>query len=141
LSERRGYYEEIFNNGKGKDPDLAWSRLSKIDPAVAQIAFKNTLVGGDKGKFIWLPWADAGMLDWTLFDYNDHFTYKLAGYPMKDDMENYPIKNLWGVDNTCRLPSGFTILGTMPGLCPNYDPPPSKGLETSEKVDTKNVLI
>ncbi len=32
LSEGRGYYEEIFNNGKGDDADLAWSRLSKDDP-------------------------------------------------------------------------------------------------------------
>ncbi len=127
LSEGRGYYEVLFDNGKGDDPDLAMSKLSKADPATILIAFKNTLTGGEKGKFIWLPWTDTGMLDWSLFDFNDHFTFEQAGYPMKEDAQNYPLKALWGVDNTCRVPSGFTPKGTMPGLCPNYDPPPSQG--------------
>jgi hypothetical protein len=126
LSEGRGYYSEVFNNGMGEDADLAWSRLSKVDSAVAQIAFKNTLTGGGKGKFIWLPWSDAGILDWSLFEFNDHFTLSTAGYPVKDDMTNYPLKALWGIDNTCRVPSGFTPTGTMPGLCENYDPVPYK---------------
>lgn len=122
LSEGRGYYQEIFNNGQGEDADLAWSRLSKTGDDVAEIAFKNTLTGGVKGKFIWLPWADVGMLDWSVFEFNDHFTFEQAGYPKKEDMKNYPIKAIWGVDNTCRVPSGFTPTGSMPGLCPNYDP-------------------
>jgi hypothetical protein len=126
LSEGRGYYEEVFNNGKGKDADLAWSRLSKVDPSVAEIAFKNTLTGGEKGKFIWLPWADSGMLDRSLFEFNDHFTLEQAGSPMREDVNNYPLKALWGVDNTCRVPSNFKPSGTMPGLCPNYDPVPSR---------------
>jgi len=91
-------------------------------PNVVELAFKNSLTGGEKGKFIWLPWSDADMLDWSLFDYNDHFTLEQAGYPKKDDLKNYPIKAIWGVDNTCRIPSGFTPTGSMPGLCPNYDP-------------------
>ena len=61
------------------------------------------------------------MLDWSVFEFNDHFTFEQAGYPMKEDAKNYPIKAIWGVDNTCRIPSGFTPTGTMPGLCPNYD--------------------
>lgn len=122
LSEGRGYYEEIFNNGTGQDADLAWSRLSKTDPATVEIAFKNSITGGEKGKFIWLPWTDIGMLDWSLFEFNDHFTYEQAGYPLKEDAKNYPLKALWGVDNTCRVPSGFTPTGYMPGMCPNYDP-------------------
>jgi hypothetical protein len=127
LSEGRGYYEVLFDNGKGNDPDLAMSKLSKNDPNTIIVAFKNTLTGGEKGKFIWLPWADVGVLDWSVFEFNDHFTYEQAGYPMKEDAQNYPLKALWGVDNTCRMPSGFTPNGTMPGLCPNYDPPPSQG--------------
>jgi hypothetical protein len=122
LSEGRGYYEEIFNDGKGNDPDLAWSRLSKVDPSTVLIAFKNTLTGGEKGKFIWLPWSDVGMLDWSMFEFNDHFTFEQAGSPLKEYTKEYPLKALWGVDNTCRIPSGFTPTGTMPGLCPNYDP-------------------
>lgn len=126
LSEGRGYFQEIFNNGKGNDPDLAWSRLSRVDPAVVEITFKNTLTGGAKGKFIWLPWSDVGMLDWSLFEFNDHFTLEQAGSPMREDVKNYPLKALWGVDNTCRVPSGFTPTGTLPGLCQNYDPIQSK---------------
>ncbi len=122
LSEGMGYYQEEFNCGNGVDADLAWSRLSKNDPAVVEIAFKNTLTGGKKGKFIWLPWSNVNMLDWSLFEYNDHFTLEQAGYPHKEDPVNYPIKAIWGVDNTCRIPSGFTPTGYMPGLCPNYDP-------------------
>jgi hypothetical protein len=127
LSEGRGYYEILFDNGKGDDPDLAMSRLSKNDPNTVLIAFKNTLTGGEKGNFIWLPWTDSGMLDWSLMEFNDHFTFEQAGFPLKEDAQNYPIKAVWGVDNTCRMPSGFTPNGTMPGLCPNYDPPPSQG--------------
>lgn len=122
LSEGRGYYEIMFDNGTGADPDFAWSRLSKNDPAIVELAFKNILVGGEKGKFIWLPWSDAGMLDWSMFEFNDHMTLAQAGYPLKEDAQNYPLKALWGVDNTCRIPSNFTPTGYMPGLCPNYDP-------------------
>lgn len=126
LSEGRGYYNEIFNNGIGIDPDLAWSRLSGDDGFHVELAFKNSLVGGEKGDFIWLPWTDAGMRDWSLFEHNDHFTYEQAGYPLKEDPQNYPLKALWGVDNTCRIPSGFTPTGYMPGLCPNFDPVQSR---------------
>jgi hypothetical protein len=125
LFEGRGYYEEIFNNGKGEDADLAWSRLSKTNPNIAEIAFKNTITGGEKGKFIWLPWTSVGMLDWSMFEFNDHFTYEQAGCPLKEDAANYPLKALWGVDNTCRVPSGFSPTGFMPGLCPNSDPAPA----------------
>jgi hypothetical protein len=122
LSEGRGYYQEIFNDGKGEDPDLAMSRLSKNDADTVLLAFKNTLVGGEDAKFIWLPWTDYGVLDWSLFDFNDHFTFTQAGYPIKDDMQNYPLKALWGVDNTCRVASGFEPKGTIPGLCPEAIP-------------------
>jgi hypothetical protein len=61
-----------------------------------------------------------------MFEFNDHFTYEQAGYPLKEDAKNYPVKAVWGVDNTCRVPSGFTPTGYMPGLCPNYDPAVSR---------------
>ena len=118
LTNGGGYYQEIFNNGKGDDPDLAWSRLSKDDPTVVEIAFKNTLVGGEKGKFIWLPWADVGMKDWSKFEFNDHFTFEQAGYPLKEDKANYPLKALWGLDNTCRVASNFTPQGNHARFVP-----------------------
>jgi len=121
-STGRGYYQEIFNNGKGDDNDLAWSRLSKKNPDRVELAFKNKLTGGFNGKFIWLPWTNIGMLDWSIFEFNDFFTFEEAGNPIKDKWNNYPIKAIWGVDNTCREPSGFVPEGTLPGLCLNYDP-------------------
>jgi hypothetical protein len=127
LSEGAGYYEEIFNNGRGEDPDLAWSKFSRVDPSVVLIAFKNSMVGGEKGGFVWLPWADEGIPNWSLFDFNDHFTLEQAGFPIKTDMKNYPLKALWGIDNTCRMPSGFKPDKTLIGLCPDYSPPPSSG--------------
>lgn len=118
LSTGRGYYRELFNNGKGDDdPDMAMSRLSAEADSI-KLAFKNSLAGGDKGKFIWLPWADYGMQNLSLFEYNDHFTYFQAGFPLKEDAQNYLIKALWGVDNTCRVASGFEPKGTIIGLCP-----------------------
>lgn len=126
LSTGRGYYQQIFNDGKGDDPDLAMSRRSD-DADSIQLAFKNTLTGGDKGKFIWLPWADYGMQNLSLYEYNDHFTYSQAGYPLKEDAQNYPIKALWGIDNTCRAASGFEPKGTILGLCPEAVSPEPEG--------------
>ncbi len=121
-SEGRGYYEEMFPKGEDSDPDLAWSRISADNPDMVELAFKNTLTGGEKGKFIWLPWSNVGMTDLSMFEFNDHFTYEEAGYPLKEDAVNYPIKEIWGVDNTCRVASNFTPEGYMPGLCPDYSP-------------------
>ncbi len=139
LSEGRGYYEIIFDDGKGEDPDLAWSKRSKVDPATVLIAFKNTLTGGEKGGFVWLPWADEGMLQWSLFDFNDHFTLEQAGFPIKTDLKNYPLKELWGVDNTCRMPSGFNPDKTMIGLCPDYSPPPARGSSPTDVPPPPNI--
>ncbi|NMB54124.1 MAG: hypothetical protein GYA15_05435 [Leptolinea sp.] len=125
-SEGRGYFEEIFNSGKGSDQDLAWSRLSKTDNQTMEIAFKNTLTGGEKGEFIWLAWADTGMKDQSVFDHNDHFTFSQSGYPVKDDAQNYPLKALWGIDNICRVASGFEPKANTPGLCPEVITPPEE---------------
>ncbi len=131
-SEGRGYYQEIFANGEGEDADLAWSRQSADDPAIVELAFKNTLTDGEKGKFIWLPWSNIGMMDFSMYEFNDHFTFEEAGYPLKEDADNYPIKAIWGVDNTCRLASNFTPEGYMPGLCPDFGAIPVTG-------DKKNI--
>lgn len=139
VSEGRGYYEEIFNDGKGQDSDLAWSKLSKVDPAIVLIAFKNTLTGGEKGGFIWLPWADEGQFDLSLFDFNDHFTLEQAGFPIKTDLKNYPLKALWGIDNTCRMPSGFKPDKTLIGLCPDYSPPPARGTSSTDVPPPPNI--
>jgi hypothetical protein len=124
LYDGKGYDKEVFNAGKGDDANLAWARISPTDPKVFEIAFKSSFIGGAKGNFIWTPWTLVGIQDMTKFDFNDHFTREEAGSPMKTDGKLYPMKALWGVDNTARIPSGFVPTGTMPGLSPNFQPKP-----------------
>ena len=116
LAENKGYDKEIFNAGKGDDKTLAWARISPTNPNVMEIAFKSSFIGGAKGKFIWSPWIMVGMQDLTKFELNDHFSKADAGSPNTDDPQIYPVKGLWGLDNTARFPSGFTPTGLMPGL-------------------------
>jgi hypothetical protein len=124
LFEGKGYDKEIFNAGKGDDTALAWARISPIDPKVFQIAFKSSFIGGAKGNFIWLPWTMVGLQDMTKFDFNDHFSKSDAGSPLISEKTLYPLKGLWGVDNTPRIPSGFVPTGIMPGLVPDFQPKP-----------------
>jgi hypothetical protein len=124
IAEGKGYDTEVFNAGKGDDPNLAWARVSPDDPKCIDIAFKSSFIGGAKGKFIWLSWALVGMQDLTKFEFNDHFTKADAGSPLKEDKDLYPIKGIWGVDNTPRIPSGFEPGGLMPGLAQNFQPKP-----------------
>ncbi len=124
LSEGKGYDTEVFNAGKGDDPNLAWARISPDDPKCIDLAFKSSFIGGAKGKFLWLSWSLVGMQDLTKFEFNDHFTKADAGSPLKEDKDLYPIKGIWGIDNTPRIPSGFEPGGLMPGLAPNFQPKP-----------------
>lgn len=125
LFDGKGYDKEVFNAGKGDDANLAWARISPSDPKVIDIAFKNSLIGGVKGNFIWNPWALVGIQDMTKFEFNDHFTREEAGSPLKkEDGALYPIKAIWGVDNTARIPSGFVPTGAMPGLAKDFQPKP-----------------
>ncbi|MHC1782141.1 MAG: hypothetical protein AB9891_05150 [Anaerolineaceae bacterium] len=122
-----GYEDLIFDQGSGGDPDLAWVRISPEGTNYVEIAFKRGLLGGEEDeKFIWLPWAVNGITDPALFEFNDHFTLEAAGSPLKEDTANYPLKELWGVDNTCRGTSGFAPQPSNTGTCPNYDPGPSR---------------
>lgn len=124
LSEGKGYDKEVFNAGKGDDANLAWARISPTDPKVIEFAFKSSFIGGPKGNFIWIPWALVGVQDLTKFDFNDHFTRADAGSPLKEDGSLYPLKALWGVDNTARIASGFVPTGLMPGLAQDFQPKP-----------------
>jgi hypothetical protein len=124
-----GYEDLIFDGGLGIDPDLAWVRVSPEGPENVEIAFKRGLLGGEelgKEMFIWLPWAISGFADQALFEFNDHFTYDEAGSPMREHEGYYPLKALWGVDNTCRGASGFKPQPSHTGVCPSYEPEEEK---------------
>jgi hypothetical protein len=110
-----GYDERLFADGQGADPDLAWIRQIEGGSKV-QLAFKYSVLN-NASQFLWNGLADAGIRNPAWFDYNDHFTSAEAGSPNTVEGDRYPLKGLWGVDNTCRDAYGFTPAGTEPGLC------------------------
>jgi hypothetical protein len=113
-----GYETLLFDAGVGADPDLAWARLSATESNVVELAFKSSLLYDDD-VFTWGAWAmnpDAVQPGW--FDPNDHFTHEQAGSPLVELSQYYPVKQLAGIDNTCRWSVGFTPTGSEPGICP-----------------------
>ena len=114
-----GYDQVLIASGRnGLDPDLAWVRLDPRSSTSVQFAFKKSLVGG---AFMWGVWADFGLRDPARFNYNDYFTEELAGSPERSETKFYPIKAVFAVDNTCRVPYGFIPNGYEPLLCPVDD--------------------
>jgi hypothetical protein len=117
-----GYDKLIFDRGQGEDPDLAWVRADPAVSAAIQIAFKRSLAGN---AFMWGAWADAGLKDPALFNYNDRYTEEQAGSPEKSE-QYYPINAIYQADNTCWPAYGFKPLGYEPHLCPSLEPRPTK---------------
>jgi len=115
-----GYNSTIFNAAEGDDPDLAWSRLSQGNERFIEIAFKKQLLGPEQA-FLWGAWADDAIQKPEWMDYNDHFTYEEAGSSIREQFY-YPLKQLYGIDNTCRAAFGFAARGDEWGLCPTYKP-------------------
>jgi len=114
-----GYETVIFNQGQGDDPDLAWARIDPNNPNVVDIAFKQSLAGP---SFMWGVWADAGLKNPGMFNYNDRFTNAQAGSPL-DNSPYYPINSIYAVDNTCRAAYNFKPSADTPLLCPTTAPP------------------
>jgi hypothetical protein len=114
-----GYDQILIDSGRnGIDPDLAWVRLDPYGISSVQFAFKKSLVGG---AFMWSVTADLGLQDPSRFSYNDYFSEEQAGSPEKSETKYYPIKAVFAVDNTCRVPYGFKPNGYEPLLCPVDD--------------------
>ncbi len=112
-----GYETVLFDQGTGDDADLAWVRLDPADPNSFQIAYKQSLLGGEKTYTAGI-WAGTH-LDPALFDYEDHFTHEQAGAANAEITNFYPIKELSEFDNTCRQAIGYDATGLEPGICPN----------------------
>jgi hypothetical protein len=110
-----GFEKTLFSPELLDDPDAAWKRVDPSDPTVIQLAIKRSLLG-NAGAFFWRAWADDGVKDPGLFDYNDAFTLTQAGSPISGQ-NDYPLKDLALVDNTCRLAWGFEPKGDEPGIC------------------------
>jgi hypothetical protein len=132
-----GYETLVFDQGQGPDPDAAWIRRSPSNPSQIQIAFKHSLIGLDS-EFLWGGWADEGVRQPGWFDYNDHFTLADAGSPIGGN-NNYPLKSMASLDNTCRWGFGFTPTGSEPGVC--YVPPTPTPTSTPKPTKTPTRFI
>jgi hypothetical protein len=115
-------YDKLMDTSQGGDPDLAWVRLDPQSSSAMQFAFKRSLAGN---AFMWGVWADAGLRNPAMFNYNDRFTEPDAGSPEKSE-KYYPIKAIYQVDNTCWAAVGFKPNGYEPHLCPSLEPQPTK---------------
>lgn len=109
-------YETLLFDGSagGADPDMAWVRINAGPRATVQFAFKKLWSGN---TFMLGVIADAGLKDPTKLDYVDRFSIAEAGSPVKEN-QNYPLQDLFLVDNTCRDAFGFDPTHYEPQGCP-----------------------
>jgi len=111
--------EEFKGNGydtsvKVKGTSIAYARIDPLDKQAVQFAISRSLL--TESKFLWGAWADNGLKKVGSFDYNDTMGPSTAGSPILG--EDYPLKALYNLDNTCRLPYGFEQIGaSYPGMC------------------------
>jgi hypothetical protein len=113
-----GYETNVFNSEVGTDPDLAWARVMGTDKPVLELAFKRSIFA-NADAFMWDVLASANPVDPTQLYYNDTISPGKAGSPRKAS-EFYPLKSLWGFDNTCRFAFGFEETGQEPMACRSF---------------------
>jgi hypothetical protein len=116
-----GYDVVVFTTQNNHDPDLVWGRRAPDKSSVVQIAFKKSMLD-HPSSFLFGVWADDGLMDVRMFDYNDNFSEADAGSPLEKN-PNYPLKKLFSVDNTCRMSFGRALTLTDPGVCVQQKPP------------------
>ncbi len=97
------------------DEKVAFARLSPDDPATVQFAVSRALLDGAE-EFLWGAWADRSWQDPGRFDYNDFIGPGAAGSPIINS-GYYPVKDLPGLDNTCRRAYGFAPTYDIRGMC------------------------
>ena len=126
------YADEGFSgNGYDKRLDLtgetiAFARINPDNNQSVQIAVSQGLLEYPQ-EFLWGAWADGGLKKLNKFDYNDAMGQSEAGSPLVDD-EDYPVKALYNLDNTCRLPYGFDRMSAAyPGMCISSAPAAEPG--------------
>jgi hypothetical protein len=136
-----GYDTLIFDEGYLGDPDAAWARINPSNPSAVQLVFKHTLIRNND-KYMWGAFAGLPeMLNPAWFDYNDHFTHAIAGSPLSELTNYYPLKAFYGWDNTCKWVVGMVNpKGTEPGLCP-YTPPQPTNTKYTRPTLTKRPIV
>lgn len=111
--DKMGYEKEERLEGER----VAYVRIDPKDETIVQFAISKALLDFPK-EFLWGAWADKGWRDPMRFDYNDHIIETDAGSPIKTS-KYYPLKELANLDNTCRIPEGFTTKESIRGMCSN----------------------
>jgi len=126
-NEGDGYDRVLFSKDVLDDPDVAWQRVDPGDGNNVQLAVKTSYI--DNTRFYWRGWADKGVADPALFDYNDSFSESQAGSPNKNS-NYYPVGQLNLMDSTCWIAYNLEPTGTELGGCvqiqPTQPPPPPK---------------
>lgn len=135
-----GFETLIFDQGNGDDPDAAWARVSPQDPNTVEIAVKRSALNNASAYLVNM-WAGHDMLNPSLFDFSDHFTHEQAGAADPAFPNFYPLKELYEIDNTCRMAVGFPATGNEPGLCTTVKPvvpvgedPPPPGCQLNDAI-------
>lgn len=121
-----GYEKLVFDSGRGANPDLAWARFVDGELPAIEIAFSKTIFP-ETPRFMWSVWASQTGFNPAVFNLHDTTTADAAGSPDKQN-SLYPIKGIAGIDNSCRVPVGFTANGSEPLGCP------VAGIEQNEDV-------
>jgi hypothetical protein len=98
----------------------AFSRIDPEDKNSIQFAISYSLIGTPE-RFLWGAWADGGLVDPTRYSYNKVMDLAAAGSPYHG--KDYPLKALYNLDNTCKLPFGMDQAGDYPGMCKIGIPP------------------
>ena len=117
-SKGDGYETVLFSQQQAGDPDGAWQRT---EGKQFHLAVKQELIGAS--GFFWKAWADNGLADPSLFDYNDSLNEEQAGSPCRGSSAFYPLDALSQVDSTCWIAYNHRATGFEPGGC--YRPPAS----------------
>ncbi len=111
-----GFESLVFDQGQGSDTDAAWVRLSPNNANLVEISVKQSVIGNPK-KYLINMWAGTSLLNPALFDLNDQFSHEQAGAADNGLQYYYPIKEVYEIDNSCRMAVGFQATGNEPGLC------------------------
>jgi hypothetical protein len=114
-ADSTGYEDCVFDSGQGISPDEAWVRQAPVGSSQVQIAFLYSLID-EAPQFLWGVWADADEKDPGRFDYQDQMSLEEAGSADQAN-DNYPLKELALMDNSCRWAYGFSPSGSEAGIC------------------------
>jgi hypothetical protein len=96
-----GYDGLLFDSGVAADPDLAWVRLSPVDPSAIEFAFKADLLPANK-VFAWWAWTSIGALD----------AGKMEIVDLMQDTST------WQIDNTCAWIFNGKPTNLLANICP-----------------------